>query len=164
MAEGILTMLTSDRIRCRVPARSRDEVLRLTGELLERAGLTEPQYTVAMAEVVDELGPYMVIAPGVALPHARPERGVRKAGLVLLTLAEPVPFGQSQNDPVWLAIGLAGTDDHAHENALAEIALVLTVPEAVEAIRSANDADEILAAIRHAKNVEKRLPTNKIAR
>lgn len=154
MADGILTMLTSERIRCHVPAGSRDDVLRLTGELLERAGLTEPRYTAAMAEVIDELGPYIVIAPGVALPHARPEHGVRKAGLVLLTLAEPVPFGQSQNDPVWLAIGLAGTDDHAHENALTEIALVLTMPEAMTAIRNAKDADEILAAIKQAKDGE----------
>lgn len=160
MAEGILTMLTRDRIRCRVPARSRDEVLQLTGELLEDAGLTEPRYTRAMAEVIDELGPYIVIAPGVALPHARPERGVRKAGLVLLTLAEPVAFGDSENDPVWLAIGLAGTDDRAHENALSEIALVLTVPEAMDAIRSANDADEILAAIQHCKNLEPAMPNN----
>ena len=129
--------------------------MRLTGELLERCGLTEARYTAAMAEVLEELGPYIVIAPGVVLPHARPERGVRQVGLVLLTFAEPVPFGHAVNDPVWLAIGVAGTDDKAHELALAEIAMIMTVPEAVEAIRNARDADEILVAIREAARIGK---------
>jgi mannitol/fructose-specific phosphotransferase system IIA component (Ntr-type) len=89
----------------------------------------------------------MVIAPGIVLLHARPEDGVLRECLVLLTLAEPVPFGHTQNDPVWLVVGLAGANDRAHVDALAEIALILAVPEAIEALRVAVDTESILAAI-----------------
>lgn len=147
MAEGILATLTPDRIRCRVKAQTREDVVRLTGELLERSGLTEPRYTAAMNRIIDELGPYVVIAPGVALPHAHPHQGVRRAGLALLTLDAPVVFGHTENDPVWLAIGVAGSDNDVHERALADIAYVLATPGTLEAIRNAADADAVLAAI-----------------
>ena len=43
--------------------------------------------------MVDEHGPYIVIAPGLALAHARPGPEVLADGLAVVTLAEPVPFG-----------------------------------------------------------------------
>jgi PTS system ascorbate-specific IIA component len=144
---GVLATLTADRIRCRVYARDWREVVQLTGDLLERCGCTQPRYTAAMRELIEQLGPYMVIAPGIVLLHARPEDGVLRECLVLLTLAEPVPFGHTQNDPVWLVVGLAGANDRAHVDALAEIALILAVPEAIEALRVAVDTESILAAI-----------------
>ena len=39
------------------------------------AGFTEPTYTEAMIDVVRDMGPYIVLAPGLAMPHARPEMG-----------------------------------------------------------------------------------------
>ena len=52
-------------------AGSWEEAVRLAGGLLERQGHIDPSYTEAMVNMVKELGPYIVIMPGVALAHAR---------------------------------------------------------------------------------------------
>ena len=49
-------------------------------------GTIEERYIDGMIETVKNLGPYIVIAPGVALPHARPEDGVIEPSMSLVTL------------------------------------------------------------------------------
>ena len=68
-----------------------------------------------------EMGPYMVIAPGIMLAHARPEEGATALGLTILTLREPVVFGSEQNDPVRLVITLATPDEKSHMRMLEEL-------------------------------------------
>lgn len=44
--------------------------VRAAGALLVEAGVTAPAHTDAMIATVDAHGPYIVITPGLALPHA----------------------------------------------------------------------------------------------
>ena len=78
-----------------------------------RAGACSPQYVQAMVDSYRELGPYFVIAPG-WLPHARPERGARKAQISAIRLHEPLAFGHAENDPVQVVLGLSATSSDAH--------------------------------------------------
>ncbi|EYE82072.1 putative phosphotransferase enzyme, partial [Salmonella enterica subsp. enterica serovar Heidelberg str. N1514] len=50
-------------------------------------------------------GPYYLIAPGIALPHARPEQGANHNQISVTTLATPVAFGNADCDP-HLAVAL----------------------------------------------------------
>ena len=79
------------------------------------AGFTTDAYTDQMIETVEKMGPYIVIAPGLALAHppARP-RPCSKTGLSWVRLSTPVKFGNKANDPVSLVIGLAGHDENEH--------------------------------------------------
>ncbi|MFB8734775.1 PTS sugar transporter subunit IIA [Bacillus sp. SL00103] len=43
-----------------------------------------------MIQSVDQNGPYIVIAPQVAIPHARPEDGVNELSMSLMTFEQPV--------------------------------------------------------------------------
>jgi PTS system ascorbate-specific IIA component len=79
-----------------------------------------------MIATVESLGPYIVIAPGIALAHSRPSPAVIRPGLSIVRLATPVPFGHRQNDPVRLVVGLASPDDHEHVDALATLAEFLS--------------------------------------
>ena len=54
-----------------------------------------------MINAVEELGPYIVIIPHIAIAHARPSDNVLKNGISLITLKEPVEFGNKDNDPVY---------------------------------------------------------------
>src|SRR5699024_11632067 len=56
------------------------DVIRLSGDLLVKAGLATETYTEAMIEGYKKVGPYIVIAPGIAIPHSRPENGAIKSG------------------------------------------------------------------------------------
>lgn len=144
---GLLTLLTRDHIRSGVTVRDWKEAVAVTGDLMHRLGLTNREYTQAMQNLIEQAGPYMVIAPGIALLHARPEDGARQAGLVMLTLNTPVNFGHSTNDPVWLVFGLAATTDKTHVQALAELAMMLSEPGCMEALQKSQNEEDLLNVV-----------------
>jgi len=95
---------------------------RVAGDLLVASGRTTSTYTDDILAMLEELGPYQVIAPGIALVHARPSEAVLTTGLSLAVLAHPVEFGNKANDPVSLVFGLAAQHHDSHIEVLAEIA------------------------------------------
>lgn len=95
--------------------------VRLSGVGLVASGCATSDYTDAMIEAIEELGPYVVIAPGLAMPHARPNDAVLQTGMSLVTLANSVDFG-STNDPVRVVFALAARDHDKHLELLSEFA------------------------------------------
>ena len=140
-------LLTPQTIRLRVSAADRSEVVQQAGALLVASGGVEERYVTAMNQVLATLGPYMVIVPGVALLHARPEDGAKRLCMSLLTLEPPVPFGNPDNDPVTVAFALAAADNESHIKALAQLAALLGDEKAMIAIRAATSVDAVLAAV-----------------
>jgi PTS system ascorbate-specific IIA component len=148
-APGPLSVLLSPQaIRVGVEARDWREAVTAAGEALTAAGAADAAYTAEMIETIERLGPYAVLAPGVALPHARPSPAVRRVGLAIVTLARPVPFGHPENDPVALVIAFAAPDDRAHSQALAALAQFLAEPAHREALLAARSPADVLTVVR----------------
>jgi len=142
-------ILTEKAIRLKAQATDWQDAVRMGGELLVSAGFAKPSYIEAMIETVKQLGPYSVIAPGIAMPHARPEAGVSKPGLSLVTLANPVEFGNKENDPVDIVVSFCATDNTSHIQMLAELAQLLGSDEAVTAVRNAKEVSEVTQLIKN---------------
>ena len=96
-----------------------------------------------MVSTTRRLGPYIVVAPHLALLHSRPEDGVLQPGFALVTLRRPVPFGNRSNDPVSLVISIAAVDATSHRQALHQLAAILADPANVQAIIRSESAAEI---------------------
>jgi len=118
--------------------------IRAVGKLLVEDGAVEPRFIDAMIRVALEFGPYIVIAPGIALPHARPEDGVIRASMGVITLKTPVCFGNEENDPVQIVVALAALDNKQHVEGLAELAAVLGNDENVEKLKVCQDKTELM--------------------
>ncbi|MFM2353255.1 MAG: hypothetical protein RLZZ608_661 [Actinomycetota bacterium] len=119
------------------------DAVRLAGDALVDSGCTTAEYTDAMIRMVDDHGPYIVIAPGLALAHARPGPEVRCDGLSVVTLAEPVEFGHAHNDPVRVVIGLAGVAADGHLEAVAQLANAFNDAAAIPALAAATTRDAV---------------------
>ncbi len=119
------------------------DAIRLAGDALVDSGCTTAEYTDAMIRMVDDHGPYIVIAPGLALAHARPGPEVRCDGLSVVTLAEPVEFGHAHNDPVRVVIGLAGVAADGHLEAVAQLANAFNDAAAIPALAAATTRDAV---------------------
>jgi mannitol/fructose-specific phosphotransferase system IIA component (Ntr-type) len=145
---SLADMLTADCIALKVHAADWQDAVRQAGGLLVASGAAEPRYVEAMIAMVKEIGPYIVIAPGIAVPHARPEEGVRRPCMSLLTLVSPVSFGNAYNDPVTVVIAFGTPDGEKHITALAELARLLEDASVMEQIRGASTPEEIVALIR----------------
>lgn len=133
-------------------AKARDwrEAVQIAGEALVAQGATTNAYTADMIKTVEDLGPYIVIAPGFALAHARPSSSVLKNGISWVSLAQPVDFGNKANDPVRLVVALAAQDHDSHIEMMSALADVLADQSQLEAAikaDSAKKAREILASL-----------------
>ena len=121
--------------------------IRLAGAGLVAGGATTDAYTDEMIAAVEKHGPYMVIAPGIALAHSRPSPAVLTGGLSWVSLATPVEFGNAANDPVTLVIGLAAKDHDAHLQVMQALAAVLSDSAAMKRLAVAGTADEVRAVL-----------------
>ncbi|NIM93560.1 MAG: PTS transporter subunit EIIA [Anaerolineales bacterium] len=122
-----------------------EDAVRAAGDLLVKDDAVEPRFIEAMIQVAKDLGPYIVIAPGIALPHARPEDGVKRTSISMITLTHPVEFGNEFNDPIHLVVALAATDHEQHVNGLADLAKVLSKEDNVERLKTVATIDELIA-------------------
>ena len=136
--------------KLKASAASWQDVTRQAGDLLVQEGIAESRYTDAMIALIRRHGPYMVIAPGIALLHALPQDGALRLGMALLTLRVPVRFGHASNDPVDLVFAFACTDTRGHLHAFAQLADVLDNPAVLQALRYARDPNEVQDLLRHA--------------
>jgi len=139
--------LTKATIRLNVKVKNWEEAIRKGGELLVQEDAVEQCYVDAMVRAVKELGPYIVIAPGFAMPHAKAENGVKQIAMSLLTLESPVKFGNPDNDPVKVVICLAAVDHTTHIEAMRELALLLSDSDKMSQIQSTRQVEEVLALI-----------------
>lgn len=118
--------------------------VREAGRALTNAGVAKPGYADEMVRMIEEHGPYVVIAPGLALAHARPGPDVLGDGLAVVTLATPVAFGHPHNDPVHVVLGLAIKSPAAHLESIASLANVFNDSTAVEQLMAATTTAEVL--------------------
>ena len=123
------------------------EAITLAGDALVRSGITTESYTSEMIDTVAKLGPYIVIAPGIALAHSRPSPAVLKTGISWVQLVNPVAFGNPTNDPVSLIIGLAATDNDGHLALMSALARVLMDEEKMEKLRAATTSEDVRALL-----------------
>jgi PTS system ascorbate-specific IIA component len=119
------------------------ETFELAGLGLVDSSRTTSAYTNEMIQAFEELGPYMVIAPGIALAHGRPSESVLETGLSLVTLSTPVVFGSTSNDPVSLVIGLAAVDHDSHIDLMAALSELLMSEDTVNSLLRATNESEV---------------------
>ncbi|HEV7951704.1 MAG TPA: PTS sugar transporter subunit IIA [Glaciihabitans sp.] len=117
--------------------------VRAAGAALASSGATLPAYGEEMVRMIEEHGPYVVIAPGLALAHARPGPEVLTNGLAIVTLATPVNFGHPHNDPVSVVLGLAVASAEAHLASVAQLANVFNDDRAIPALAAATSVEEV---------------------
>jgi PTS system ascorbate-specific IIA component len=93
--------------------------------LLETDLRVTSEYLGEVLAANQKLGPYFVVAPGIAIAHAAPGVGVLETGMALLRLEQPVISG-SNNDPVRLVFAFCSVDAESHVELLASFASVMT--------------------------------------
>ena len=138
-------LLSEDNVSFHYPAETWEDVIRHGGQLMVDGGFTEPTYTEAMIDVVRDMGPYIVLAPGLAMPHARPEMGAKQVGTALVTLEKPIDFGSPENDPVSVAVFLCAPNKEEHIQLLTDIATLFEDEEFLDAAVNFESIEDVEA-------------------
>ena len=143
-------MIVRQAIEIDHPARDVEEAIRAAGQALCRVGACHPDYVQAMVVNYLEFGPYFVIAPGLAMPHARPEQGAIKAQLSLVRLKTPVVFGHAENDPVQVLLGLSATSGTQHIQLIQHVVTLLADESNLHTLMHSRDPDRLYRLIARA--------------
>lgn len=125
------------------------EAVRQAASALVDLGAANDEYPDACVAMVEQHGPYIVLAPGLALVHARPEDGGLAVGIAVTRLANPVEFGHPDNDPVNLLLAFCTPDAQAHIDSLSTVARSLSGGLATR-LRAASDENELTAIVKEA--------------
>ncbi|MDY2946997.1 PTS sugar transporter subunit IIA [Mannheimia varigena] len=150
------SLIDNNSILLNQSAANWEEAIKIGTDLLVKAGTIEPRYYDNIISKVKEMGPYIILAPGLAMPHARPEEGVIKTSFALVTFDTPIYF-DGEDDPVHVMLTLAGSDSDQHMQGLVEITQVLDDPDSdtgvdLDKIRRCKTAEEVYAVIDAALN------------
>lgn len=147
------SLITAETIDLQVSLLNWEQVIDHAGKILLDSQGIEPRYIYAMKRMMIAHGPYMVIAPGIALLHAFPDDGVRKLCMSLVTLKEPISFGHKEYDPVSIVVTLGAPGNETHLQALAELVGLFEDKKALECIKTTMYKANVLKFVsKHSRN------------
>ena len=142
-----LDVLTKDKIIVKDQVDSWEEAIESAAQPLLTQKYIESSYIDSMIQSVKTLGPYIVIAPHVAIAHARPGNDVHQVGLSLLKLDEAINFS-TDSHYAELVFVLSATDSTSHLTVLQNLAQLLGQQENIEALLEASNEEEIINIIK----------------
>lgn len=119
-----------------------EEAIKVCMQPLLDKGTIEQEYVDAIIERTKELGPFYILAPGLAMPHERPEKGVNKDCFSFVTLKEPVTFPDGQEVDILIGLAATSTDIHNGE-AIPQIVTLFDDEDSFDKIRAAQTNEDI---------------------
>ena len=120
------SLINNNSILLQASATDWREAIALGTGMLIKSGAIQQSYHDAIISSIELHGPYIVIAPHFAMPHARPEDGVNHTAFALVTLSTPVFF---DGEPVDVLVTLAGSSSDEHILGLTEVTQILDDPD-----------------------------------
>ncbi|MCD6633380.1 PTS sugar transporter subunit IIA [Lactococcus cremoris] len=136
-------LLTKEKIRFTNKELSWQDAIELAAQPLLDKHEIEERYIKAIIDKVEAFGPYIDLGLGIALPHARPEEGVKKLGMSFLRCEHPVKLMDDVKHEIKLFIVLAAIDNETHLRALSTLTKILSNKERLSQLLAATDAAEV---------------------
>jgi len=144
----MLATYLKDNIQIMNEVSSWEESIKVAAEPLLKKGFISEKYIQDMIDNVKINGPYIVIAPEIAMPHARNEGGVLKTGISFLKLKNPVYYPEGKQ--VSILFVLAAEDNSGHLELISDLSSILIDEEIVTKLKNSDNEDEIINLIKQA--------------
>ncbi|MBA1353675.1 PTS sugar transporter subunit IIA [Staphylococcus cohnii] len=138
-----LEILSSDKVQVLEQVESWREAINIAASPLQEQGYFQQAYIDDMIHSVEKLGPYIVIAPEIAIAHARPNNNVKKIGLSLLKLNQHINFSE-EGHYASLVFVLSAIDNEGHLEVLRNLARTLGNQQTVNNLLNAQTSSEII--------------------
>ena len=116
------------------------------GEVLKSQGYIEDEYVDAVIACIEKYGPYIVIAPNIAMPHSTEGApGVLQTGIGFMKVDNPVHFDpEDPEKDARLFFMLASNDSEAHLNNMMQLADMLSNDDLVADLLECHNDEDVL--------------------
>lgn len=119
-----------------------EKAIETAAQPLIKNGKIKYGYVENIIKNIKELGPYIILLPGVAMPHARPDENVIESSLSLLKINKGVSFSEDTED-VKLMFVLAAKDSNSHIDIIEQLTELLGDDEKIEKLMKAETLEEV---------------------
>lgn len=140
-------LLTEEVVDVKLEVENWQEAVVKAGKLLLDNDKVDERYIQAMIETVKDMGAYIVMAPGIAMPHARPDSGAKDIGVAVISLKQGVNFGSKDFDPVKLVFAICAKENKSHIELLQDLSYILDSDELLENLDNCNTKRDLLNLI-----------------
>ena len=150
------SLIENNSILLKADANNWQKAVKLGTDMLIASNAIESSYHEAIIHCVNTMGPYIIIAPNLAMPHARPEDGVNRTAFALVTLKNPIYF-DGEVAPVDVLVTLAGSTSDQHMEGLMEVIKIVEDENSetgidLDKLRRCNTKEDVYAVIDQALN------------
>lgn len=119
-----------------------EEAIKIAAKPLIENNKIKKGYVDSIIANIKELGPYIILAPGIAMPHARPDETVLESSVSLLKINKGVSFSEDTDD-VYLMFVLAAKDNTSHIEIIEQLTQLLSDDDKIEALKEAKTLEKV---------------------
>ena len=141
------SLIENNSILLKQKADTWEEAVKKCIKPLVDAKAVEQRYLDAIIKKTNELGPFYILAPGLAMPHDRPESGVLKNSFSFITLEKPVVFPDGQEVDILLGFSATSSEVHSSES-IPQIVMLFDDETIFEKIRKAANKEDIIKLLK----------------
>ncbi|MDD7372772.1 Ascorbate-specific phosphotransferase enzyme IIA component [Sarcina ventriculi] len=103
----------------------------------------EEEYSDLIIQSIKKHGPYIVIAPKIAIPHAQEGKAVNETSICFMKTNTPVSFGDSEEYDAQLFFVLASVDNEVHLKNLTKMVELISDEEVVDKLLNAKSVEDL---------------------
>ena len=123
-----------------------EESIKIAAEPLLEKNFIKEKYIQSMIDNIHEYGSYIVLVPGIAMPHAKDEESVNKTGMSFLKLKKSVEYPEKKE--VKIIFVLAAKDNSEHLELIADLSSILADEEVLTKFKNVEDEEELIELIK----------------
>lgn len=110
--DSIGIYIKEENIQLNLESEDWREAIKLSAAPLLKNNYITEDYVKAMINNVENLGPYIVVDDGIAIPHAKPGKYVNRFGITINTFKTPIAFGSHKNVRILITIASVSSENH----------------------------------------------------
>lgn len=116
---------------------------------LEVTGYISDEYAGEIIKCVETHGPYIVIAPNIAMPHSTlGAKGVKKTGIGFMKVEKPVQFDKNNRErDAQLFFVIASENENQHINNIMMLSTLLSNESLVEELEEVRNDEDLITLI-----------------
>ncbi|WP_314011618.1 PTS sugar transporter subunit IIA [Pseudostreptobacillus hongkongensis] len=140
----LINFLTEDKVKFVDNVKDWQEAFNILGKNMLRHKSITQEYIVEMINMVEKIGPYMVIDDGIALPHAKPEHGVLKTDVSILIIKDGVMI---KDRKVYIMFCFSTINENSHLELLSDIYKLIMKDKFLKEILELKDYKQLIKYI-----------------
>lgn len=147
---GLLRKIYDDKVTCYYDKFDNwKEALKGCGVPLIKEGFASEDYIQAIIECVEKYGPYIVIAPNIAMPHSTENaKGALKTGIGFMKVESPVQFDKNDREKdARLFFTLVSVNHEEHLDNMMKLSETLMNEEVIEDLLKVKNDDDFLKVV-----------------